>query len=110
MFTTIERANVRLQLATKFAEKFAHLMPENFGTLYPDVSMFAIVTSIPSTKDENMRLAGDVFGTDGWTDDGRHWTKEVDGIKVKLLGAGGNDEIPARPVKASSFPQLANVA
>jgi hypothetical protein len=120
--TSSESFNLRLkglahqvELLGHFSDQFAEKLPAGVaGIMIGDSGkpLCCISTGYsPEDRTRALALAGDVFGTNGWTKTASydkefyHWKREIDGVEVTIYHA---EPIPMesdkQPVPPAAFP------
>lgn len=113
----IAECRAALEAAEIFLLKYESKLPEGLGSLYVGGfgAHFDVGLMHRNDEERNKALAymGDTFGRSGWEAklvtgysqfDGFNWTKEVDGVRVKIEGAQKLDQPKSFPVDPKQFP------
>lgn len=120
-FESIEKAHAAGQVFAEFCTKWGDKLPRELfhhsfdGQAYYIYSHLNILCRTSADRDKALAFIGDALGRDGWTsEEDRHnrgftWSKVVDGIQIKIIGAEVLPPVTASPVPPSKFPlQLAD--
>lgn len=112
---TIDARNA-LVIAELFVVKYESKLPEGLGSFYVGGfgAHYDVNLSYRDRDQRNKALShlGEVFGRAGWEAKisggyqfhGFDWTKEVDGVRVKIEGAQKIDQPQSFPVDPKQFP------